>query len=89
MTTAAGEPEDLLDLPALLHDLDVVRRHLQISWTELGNAAGVAAPVISDLRNGKRGPSLATYQRLVRWLDPGAKDYIVRPASARPAQAAA
>jgi transcriptional regulator with XRE-family HTH domain len=77
MTTAPAEQEDLLDLPRLLYDLDVVRRHRQLSWSGVAAAAGVAVPIVSDMRNGKRRPSLATYQKLVKWLDPSATGYLL------------
>jgi hypothetical protein len=80
MTTAAdapADPDDMLDLPALLRDVDLIRRHREMTWKDVSAETGIRGPKLSDLINGKIRAGLVTYQRLTRWIDPSARDYLL------------
>jgi transcriptional regulator with XRE-family HTH domain len=87
--TAPDAPEpraddDMLDLAALLHDVDIIRRHRELKWGTVADETGVSQGRLSDLMNGKIRPGLLTYQRLTRWIDPAGVDYLT--AGAAPAR---
>jgi hypothetical protein len=69
--------DDLLDLAALLHDVDVIRSHREMTWKDVARETGVPGPKISDLINGKSTCGLVYYQRLTRWINPAARDYLL------------
>jgi transcriptional regulator with XRE-family HTH domain len=88
MTTPAGQlPDDegdFLDQRALMHDVDIIRRHRGITWNQVADETGVSSGKLSEMFSGKRRPGLLSFQRLTRWIDPAAREYLT--AGAAPAR---
>src|SRR5687767_8962813 len=66
MTTALATPPDQLQIGPRIRSL---REAMGLSLRELGERAGVSAPMLSQVERGETSPTLAIAQRIARGLE--------------------
>jgi hypothetical protein len=66
-----------LDLAAILHDIDVICRHRGITAAAACAEIGIAQPRLTTMRRHGAIPSAVTLAKVMRWLDPARRGYLL------------